>query len=125
VTYRFESTLAQVNDVQIGTQAATMVSLKNAINGTGTAGTDYYAGTTKNLLAGVTSSDTNNLYLTARMGGTDGNLIQLSRTSSRITVSGTTLAGGSLTVDGQSEPINFGYQASFINDPAKVFVNQM
>ena len=123
VTYRLMTVMAQANDVQLGTQAATMASLMKAINGTGVVGVDYYAGTTKNLLAGVSSSDTTHLYLTARMAGTDGNLIQLSKTATNTAVSGTVLSGGATTVDGQSEVINFGFQANFTT--VNVIVNNI
>lgn len=46
-TYRFKETLAQVNDIKIGaTKEATQASIVATINGTGVAGTDYFAGTT-------------------------------------------------------------------------------
>lgn len=46
ITYRFKSTMAQAYDVKIGADADTsLANLVAAINGTGTAGTEYYAGT--------------------------------------------------------------------------------
>ena len=46
VVYRFKTTMAAAYDVKIGASAAaTLDNLKMAINGTGTAGTNYYAGT--------------------------------------------------------------------------------
>ena len=46
-TYTFRNTLAAVDDVKIGADYnATLTSLAKAINGTGTAGTDYFNGTT-------------------------------------------------------------------------------
>jgi hypothetical protein len=47
VTYRFKDTMAAAEDIQIGASlAATRASLIGTINGTGTAGVDYYAGST-------------------------------------------------------------------------------
>ena len=48
VTYRFKTVMAQVNDIQIAGSGNSDTSLNNlidAINGTGTAGTNWYAGT--------------------------------------------------------------------------------
>lgn len=46
IVYRFRNTLAQAYDVKIGgSTAATLDNLKAAINASGTAGTEYYAGT--------------------------------------------------------------------------------
>src|ERR1019366_3914483 len=46
ITYRIKTTMAQANDVQRGASAAaTLASLIATVNGTGVAGTDYYAGT--------------------------------------------------------------------------------
>lgn len=46
VTYRFKNTMAQAYDVKRGADADTsLANLVKAINGTGTAGTEYYAGT--------------------------------------------------------------------------------
>ena len=45
--YRFKETMAQANDIQIGVDvAATQASLVATINGTGVAGTEYFAGST-------------------------------------------------------------------------------
>lgn len=58
-TYRFKSTMAAINDVQIGADAtATTLSLKKAINLDGIAGTDYYTSTVKNQIYSGTVSTT-------------------------------------------------------------------
>jgi ABC-type phosphate transport system substrate-binding protein len=57
------------------------------------------------------------------MAGTDGNLIQLKTTATNTAVSGTVLSGGATTVDGQSEVINFGFQANFTT--VNVIVNNI
>jgi hypothetical protein len=46
ITYRFEGTLALANDVKIGASSdATLDNLALAVNGSGVAGTNYFAGT--------------------------------------------------------------------------------
>lgn len=46
--YIITSTLAQINDVKLGTsEALTLANMILAVNGTGTAGTNYYTGTTQ------------------------------------------------------------------------------
>ena len=48
--YRFKNTIAQINDVHIETEIVdTLQNLVHAINATGTAGTDYFTGTTANI----------------------------------------------------------------------------
>jgi phage tail sheath gpL-like len=78
VTYRFQTTPAQANDIDVGASLA--VSLDNlvaAINGTGEAGaTTYYAGTAT-VPAVVASHNNTVLTLTARLGGTHANGIEL------------------------------------------------
>ena len=49
--YRFKTTMAAINDVQLGASATdTTLALKKAINLDGIAGTDYYTGTTANAI---------------------------------------------------------------------------
>lgn len=48
VTYRFKTTIAQANDVDIGADSNdSLDQLVQAINGTGVSGTDYFAGTAR------------------------------------------------------------------------------
>lgn len=57
--YRFKSTLAAINDVQIGATATdTALSLKRAINLDGAAGVDYFTGTTANAIFSATVATT-------------------------------------------------------------------
>jgi hypothetical protein len=57
--YRFKSTMAAINDVQIGASATdTALSLKKAINLDGVAGTDYYTGTVANSIYSGTVATT-------------------------------------------------------------------
>lgn len=78
VIYRFKTTPAAINDVLRGTsEANTLGNLAKAINGTGVGdGTDYYAGT-KQVPAVVAVAATHTVTLTARVGGTHANGIQL------------------------------------------------
>lgn len=77
VTYRFRSTLSAANDIKIGASlAATQDSIVKTLNGTGSAGVDYYAGTTTphpTVSAGNFSSNAS--VLTARTAGVAGNAI--------------------------------------------------
>lgn len=77
VTYRFKDTLAQANDVKRGADLnACLESLVHAINGTGTSGTDYFAGTST-VPAVVATENNTVLTLTARLAGTHANGIEL------------------------------------------------
>jgi phage tail sheath gpL-like len=77
-TYRYKTTPAQANDIDVGsTLTISLTNLAAAINGTGSSGaTTYYAGTaTVSCLEAVSTSTT--LTVTARFGGAWGNAIQL------------------------------------------------
>ena len=98
-TYRFESTLAQANDVKIGANSdATMTSLSKAVNQNGTVGTDYFTGTTAP--TGVSSSTlqgtgaTGKLVFTATTPGTAGNAFPSTDTSAQLSFGATTFTGG-------------------------------
>jgi hypothetical protein len=72
VVYRFKNTMAQAYDVKIGASAAiTLDNLKAAINGTGTAGTEYYAGTEAHpFFIATTNSDTTQVITARVVAGT-------------------------------------------------------
>lgn len=94
-TYRFKTTIAQVNDVLRGADAAaTIVSLVRAITAGAGAGTDYFTGTTAN--ASVTAADGtgDTVDITAIQAGVAGNLIAVSET---FTNAGNVLSGEYLT----------------------------
>ena len=75
VVYRFKDTLAQANDIKIGTAVAnTLASLEKTINGDGEEGTDYFAGTTTPLSIVTASVSSQTLNLTATEAGIAGNL---------------------------------------------------
>jgi len=108
-TYRFKDTPAQAEDIQIGDLAATLASLVATLNGTGEAGTDYFAGTTSPhplVRAGDFASDDS--IITAIATGTAGDSIATTETFDEGTnvfdaaTLGTTAAGGdgdTMTVD--------------------------
>ena len=117
VTYKFVSALAAANDVKLGTNlAATLASLVKAVNGTGTAGTDYYTGTKalSDVVVASGSSDTT-LNLTAVTPGVSGNYINLASSDDNGTV--TAFSGG---VNGVSADAYVGYWFSVLaTEPAK------
>lgn len=77
-TYRYKTTPAQANDIDIGgTLTVSLSNLALAINGEGTPGaTTYYTGTATVSCLVATSTATT-LTVTARFGGAWGNAIQL------------------------------------------------
>jgi len=78
VTYRFKGTPDQINDVFRGAnRAATQDHLVKTINGTGVAGTDYYAGSTSpHTTVQIAAFDVNDrAVLTAVTAGAAGNEI--------------------------------------------------
>jgi hypothetical protein len=98
ITYTFVASVASgaAYGVLVGTALASILSLSRAINGTGTAGSDYTAGTLPNPDAWATGT-TSPLTISARKGGTTGNSIALSRAAAgtpHYSVSGATLTGG-------------------------------
>lgn len=108
VTYRFKSTPAQVNDIQIDTQGNTARNLGNAISGEGTG---FYAGGTPNpdaFAPSTTTAANNNPLVYALLTGVAGNSITVSTTSSKIQF--LNAGGGSATahfVNGMDSPSTF------------------
>ncbi len=111
VTYRFKDTPAQANDIQIGSGGSalgdTQVSIVKTLNGTGSAGTDYYTGTTTpHPTVSAASFSSDDCVLTARTAGILGNLIATTETFGPATdvFDGTTLgttragAGGPMKI---------------------------
>lgn len=95
ITYRFKDTMAQAYDVKIGASAsATLDNLKKAINATGTAGTEYFAGTLVNpdIIAYTKTATT--LKVGFRTRGVAGNAYTTTETSGHLSWGGATLAGG-------------------------------
>lgn len=93
VVYRFKDTLAQANDIKIGTAITnTLDSLEKTINGEGEEGTDYFAGTTTPLSVVTASVSGQTLNLTATEAGIAGNSIALASSGSNVTP--TAFSGG-------------------------------
>ncbi len=94
-TYTFESTLSgsTPDQVQIDSTSAanTLANLADAINGTGTAGTNYSTGTTANTSVTATAGNST-LAITASQTGTAGNSVATTATWG--TFGGSTLSGG-------------------------------
>lgn len=90
-TYIFKSTLASANHVKIGaTEDESATNLLLAITGAGTAGTNYYAGTTAVSTVSVTKATVAShavLTVTANNYGTGGASIALAESGSSVTVS--------------------------------------
>ena len=98
--YTFKDTLAAAYDVKIGgTIAATMTSLGLAINATGVAGTDYFAGTLANLSVTSSAPTAGVNTLTAIYPGIAGNGVLLSKSGTNLAVSAAALAGGAEAID--------------------------
>lgn len=96
-TYTFQTTLTDSDgNVHIGaSRAETIANLVAAVNldGSGTAGTDYAASTTKNARV-IAIAGTDSWEVRASMPGTVGNLIPITVGTSATTVSGALLTGG-------------------------------
>lgn len=94
VTYRFKTTPAQAYDVAIGASAAVALdNLKAAVNGTGTPGTEYYAGTQAHpLVTATTNTDTTQVFDSRFKAIT--NSIATTETSGQLSFGGATLASG-------------------------------
>lgn len=101
VVYRFKDTMAQAFDVKIGADAATSLdNLKAAINGTGTAGVEYFAGTVAHTLVIATTNTDTTQKIYSRTYGTGNNTLATTETSSHLSWADSTLGGGT----GVSDP---------------------
>ena len=101
-TYTFVSALTPLSgEVLIGTDAdGSLLNLIRAINGTGTPGTDYAAGTPVNTAVTAANSVTSHAFaVTAKISGSGGNAITTTETSPHLSWGSTHLTGG---VDGTS-----------------------
>jgi hypothetical protein len=104
ITYTFRASVASgaANGVLIGANSAsTMLALSLAINGNGTPGTTYTAGTQACPEAWTSYPNSGQIIpLNARKGGSAGNSIALARTAAgtpHVVLSGATLTGGAGT----------------------------
>lgn len=97
VIYRYKAALAAAFDVLIGATTTTACqNLYDAINRTGTAGTQYHSGTSAHPTVGATAVGSTSVTVGARNPGADGNLISVSETLAGVgnQWSGTTLDNG-------------------------------
>lgn len=95
--YRFKDTMAAAYDVKRhGTTAdTTLANLIAAINGTGTPGTEYYAGTSAHPTVQADASVTSHtVTLRARTSGTAGNAYTLAKSATNLSVGGATFSNG-------------------------------
>jgi hypothetical protein len=105
ITYTFVASPSSAYDVDLGASAAISLSnLAAAINGTGTAGTEYAAGTLPNASVSAVATATT-LVVTAKAGGTAGNSVVFTEdtdggTTWSVSGSGTLAGGANTNVDG-------------------------
>lgn len=94
--YTFKTALTPtVNEVLIGAnQTASHQNLLDAINRTGTPGTQYAAATSKHPTVEATSATGTTTVLAAKTPGTAGNAIATTETGANISFGGGTLASG-------------------------------
>jgi hypothetical protein len=99
--YRFKNTMAQAYDVKIGADAATTLdNLKAAINASGTAGVEYYAGTLAHPSVVATDNANTTQKVIARVPGTAANTLATTETSAHLSWEATALGEGT----GNSNP---------------------
>ena len=95
-TYTWRASLAASGDVLIGASAAASAqNLFDAINGTGTPGTQYHASTPLNSQVRASAVTATTVVVQSKIGGTIGNLIASTETMTQRSWGGATLAGGS------------------------------
>lgn len=95
--YRFKTTMAQAFDVQIGGSGNSDTSLNNlidAINLTGTSGTNWFAGTTQNTKVTAGALSAHAFAVTAISQGLQGNTVATTKTSAVLSWGAATLTGG-------------------------------
>ena len=113
ITYRFKDTMALAYDVKIGASAAiTLDNLKAAINGTGTPGTEYFAGTVAHTLVIATTNTDTTQAVMSRTYGTGNNTLATTEASTHLSWADTTLGGGT----GASNPGVATTTATFVID---------
>jgi hypothetical protein len=95
-TYTLQDTLTNVNgNVKIGaTVAATMQNLYDAINLTGTPGTQYATAMTANTAVKATSVTATTVVVSSLAPGTQGNLSATTTDDAHLSWTSTVLAGG-------------------------------
>ncbi len=112
IVYRFKSTMAQAYDVKLHATVAdtSLANLVAAINGTGTAGVEWFAGTVAHpyVTAGAVTSHATTI--TAKQGGVSANTLATTTTATHLSWADTTLGGGTGTSDpGDDLKFELGY----------------
>lgn len=109
ITYRFKDTPAQANDIQNNVDPdVALANLVAAINGTGTEGVEYFAGTEASPVASAAAVAAHATVVTALTAGFAGNSIVATTDEAHLAWGGSgTLAGGGSTI-GTSDPIGKG-----------------
>ena len=124
-TYRWKTTPTQAYDVFRGASAtAAMTNLYLAINASGVAGTNYFAGTLKNTQVTATNPTATTVVVTAIASGSGSNSIVTTQAgTSHGTWGAGTLAGGNASAitnvtAGSASLLNGGTQIDFVTDIA-------
>jgi hypothetical protein len=93
--YRFKDTMAAAYDVKIGADAATTLdNLKAAINGTGTAGVEWFAGTAAHPTVVATTNADTTQKVVARLPGTAANTLATTKSAATLSWPAATLGDG-------------------------------
>lgn len=93
--YRFKDTMAAAYDVKIGEDAATTLdNLKAAINGTGTAGVEWFAGTVAHPTVVATTNTDTTQKVVARIPGTAANTLATTKSAATLSWPAVTLGDG-------------------------------
>ena len=98
IVYRFKAILALAYDVKIGVSAAvTLDNLKAAINASGTAGVEYFAGTLIHPDVTATTNTDTTQKVVSKVIGTTNNTKATTEASTHLSWADTTLGGGTGT----------------------------
>lgn len=121
--YRFKDTMAQANDVKRnGTADTTLANLRAAINNTGTAGVEWFTGTTHQTLVTCSAVTAHAVTLAYNTVGVAGNSFVIGESSIHLSWAGgaTALSGG---VDSIANQVLIGASAAAFLDNVKSAVN--
>jgi len=106
VTYTWRATFTVANEILVGaTAAASAQNLFDAINLTGTIGTQYSNGTVQNPLVRASAVTATTVVVQSRAPGQVGNLIASTETMTQGSWGAALLAGGSGSVDAEIREI--------------------
>lgn len=122
-TYTFQSVLTNVDgNILIGASlAATQQNIIDAINLTGTPGTQYASAMTEHpQVSAGTAWAANVLVITAKTAGTAGNSLAFTETTSNMTMDGSSVLGGTRAGADESDADSFLFTAHFNNTAAMI-----